>query len=219
MPIQPFGFDRVFHFSTSDDLRDAEEEPGNENASELEARLARLEEEHRSELMRVRSEAFEAGLAEARRERDAAFLASSDALNAALDDLRREFSGVSAQIAQDAATVAYEAARMLAGHASALDPGKAVDEALGRAISQVPKGTGLILKVHPDLREDLEARLQLRHPHELDDLSITIVDDPQLVPGDARIDWVGGGLAVDAKARSKAVLAELEGLLGKDIEA
>ncbi|MBT0670530.1 hypothetical protein HT136_19365 [Novosphingobium profundi] len=220
MPIQPFGFDRVFHFSPAEEpARVPDKDDGFDRTGELEARLARLEEEHRSELTRVRSEAFEAGLDEARRERDAAVLASSDALNAALDDLRREFSGVSTQIAQDAATVAYEAARMLAGHATALDPGKPVAEALERALSQVARGTGLVLKVNPALREDLESRLRQRHPHELEDLSIALVDDPSLALGDARIDWTGGGLGVDAKARQKAVLAELEGLLGKGLEA
>ncbi len=219
VPIQRFGFDRVFQFPPPDDLSDEEEDTfDSEKVRELEARLARLEDDHRSELMRVRSEAFQAGLDEARRERDAAVLSSSDALNAAIEDLRRDFSGVSAQIARDAAGVAYEAARMLAGHSTALEPGKAVDEALGRALSQVSKGTGLVLRVNPALREDLEARLGNRHEHELDGLSVAIVDDPKLAPGDARIDWTGGGLAVDAKARHEAVLAELEGLLGTGLE-
>lgn len=219
IPIQPYGFDRVFRFVEPDEKAESKDRQATQQqVADLEARIERMREEHKAELARARSDGFDTGLAQARREREEAMLASSDALNAALEDVRREFNGVSEQIAQDAAVVAYEAARILAGHASAIEPGKAVDEALTRVLDQVSKGMTLVLKVHPDMREDMETRLSQRDPHEQDGLKISVVADERIVQGDARIDWSGGGLAVDASARHAAVLSELEGLLSKDVE-
>ncbi|TCM17743.1 flagellar assembly protein FliH [Novosphingobium sp. PhB165] len=219
MSIQPFGFDRVFRFSSAE----AEEKEGGEALHEelaaMEARIERMREDHAAELARARADGFEAGLAQARHERDAALLAATDALHAGLDDVARRFDEVTDLVAREAASVALLAAEMLAGHAVSLEPARAIDEALSRALEQVARSTQITVRVHPSMRELVEHVVAARQAAERRTLQVLVVEDPAVSPADARIGWVEGGLGVDAGARRAAVLAELAGLLGPGRDA
>ncbi len=214
MAIEPFGFDRVFRFASAE----AEEKEGGEAVHEqlaaLEARIERMREEHSAELARARADGFDAGLEQARHERDAALLAAADALHAGLDDIAHRFEDVADQVTREAGSVALLAAEMLAGHAVALEPARAIDEALARALDQVARGTRITVRVHPTMREDIERIVAVRQATERRSQAILVIEDANVAPADARIGWAEGGLGVDAAARRKAVLAELAGLLG-----
>ncbi|WP_395391289.1 hypothetical protein WBP07_12080 [Novosphingobium sp. BL-8A] len=218
MAIEPFGFDRVFRFASAE----AEEKEGGEAVHEqlaaLEARIERMREEHSAELAHARTDGFEAGLAQARHERDAALLAAADALHAGLDDIARRFEDVADHVACEAGSVALLAAEMLAGHAVALEPARAIEEALARALEQVARGTRITVRVHPTMREDIERIVAMRQTSERRSQTILVVEDGNVAPADARIGWAEGGLGVDAAARRKAVLAELAGLLSSERE-
>ncbi|MBH0111937.1 flagellar biosynthesis protein [Novosphingobium sp. YJ-S2-02] len=220
-PIQPFSFDRVFQSGQREPAEVAEVAATRlrEEIAALEARVERMAQDHAAELSRARSDGFEAGLVQARSEREEAVLAATDALHAALEEARRDFDRVSEDIARDAAVVAYQAANMLAGHAVDHDPVRAIDEALGRALDQVSRGTGLVIRINPAIREDLEKRVALRQAREQRRIDMMLVEDETIAIGDAQITWTEGGLVVDAMARRAAVLAELGGLLGPDGEA
>lgn len=213
MAIEPFGFDRVFRFASAEAEEKAGGDAVHEQLAALEARIERLREEHAAELARARADGFEAGLEQARHERDAALLAATDALHAGLDDIVRRFDEVADHVACEAGSVALLAAEMLAGHAVQLEPARAIEEALARALDQVARGTRVTVRVHPTMREALEGVVAARQASERRTLSIIVVDDPTVAPADARIGWAEGGLGVSAEARRKAVLAELAGLL------
>ena len=217
-PIQPFSFDRVFRSSQREPVEVAEVAATRmrEEIAALEARVERMAQDHAAELSRARTDGFEAGLVQARSERDEAVLAATDALHAALEEARRDFDRVSEDIARDAAVVAYQAANMLAGHAVDHDPVRAIDEALERALDQVSRGTGLVIRINPAIREDMEKRVALRQAREQRRIDMMLVEDDAIPLGDAQITWTEGGLVVDAMARRAAVLAELGGLLGPE---
>ncbi|MFD1961419.1 hypothetical protein ACFSHP_24565 [Novosphingobium panipatense] len=113
----------------------------------------------------------------------------------------------------EAGAVAFHAAEMLAGHAIDEAPARAIDEALGRALDQVVRGTALVVRANPEMCEDIAALIEAREGRAGRALSITVVSDEEVAPGDARIDWNAGGLDVDLQARRAAVLAELDGVL------
>ncbi|WP_395328317.1 hypothetical protein WBP06_12840 [Novosphingobium sp. BL-8H] len=219
MAIEPFGFDRVFRFASAEAEEKAGGDAVHEQLAALEARIERLREEHAAELVRVRSDGFEAGLEQARHERDAALLAATDALHAGLDDIGRRFDDMADQVACEAGSVALLAAEMLAGHAVALEPARAIEEALSRALDQVARGTRITVRVHPTMREGLEGVVAARQASERRSLSIVVMEDQNVPANDARIGWAEGGLGVSAEARRAAVLAELAGLLGGPREA
>ena len=80
-------------------------------------------------------------------------------------------------------------------------------------LGQVARGTELQVRVHPDLLDDIEARIADRQSRDRRKLNLTVVPDETIALGDARIGWEEGGLALDASARRRAVAEELETLL------
>lgn len=219
--IKPFGFDRVFRFGIT-----PAEEPVPPAAEDLHAQVSALQERitqmHSDQEMAVhkaRSEGMAQGLAQARRERAEAMLAATDALHAAIDDLDGQLAEISDRIMREAAEVALVAAEMIAGHALKQQPGRAIDEALGRTLKQVARGTALHVRVHPDSLAEVERLIAERRAGERRALSITVAEDADIAPHDAHVGWAEGGLIVDAAARRAAVRRELDGIIGVSSEA
>lgn len=214
MTIQPFGFDRIFRFSTDEPVvHEGRDDELREHIEELQARIERLHEDHVAELARARVDGFDAGLEQARGERAEAMLAATDALHASIDDVERRFDAVMDQVVAEAGAIALQAAELLAGHAMAAQPARAIDEALTRALDQVARDTALSIRANPAMREDIERLVEERRARERRSMSIVVVDDDALPLGDAHIGWAEGGLNVDAGARRAAVMAELAGVL------
>ncbi|WP_103728731.1 FliH/SctL family protein [Novosphingobium sp. HII-3] len=217
--IQPFGFDRVFFHKVDTPVAPPQlpDEPSfealQEQVEDLQALVERMKAEHAAELARARADGFEAGAAQARTERGEALLAATDALYASLDLVECRFDEAAQRMVGEAGAVAFHAAEMLAGHAIDEAPARAIDEALGRALDQVVRGTALVVRANPEMCEDIAALIEAREGRAGRALSITVVSDEEVAPGDARIDWNAGGLDVDAQARRAAVLAELDGVL------
>jgi flagellar assembly protein FliH len=211
--VKPFGFDRVFHM-TGGEPPAMDSRALNDRIEALEARIAALRETHQEDLARAGVDGFEAGLAQARQERNAAVLAAADAIHAAIEQVDAQLAETTETFARDAADVALAAAEMLAGHAIDVAPPRAIGEALDRVLRQVAAGTRLTVRVHPTLLEPVERLVAERTGAERRQLSIVVTADAGTAEGDALIFWEEGGLAVDAAARRAAVLAELRPLIG-----
>lgn len=208
--VERFAFDRVFTangpspFEMADSLLDHAA-----LRAELDARKA----DHETALSIARADAFEAGLAQARAERDTALLCAVDALHGAIDALDARFGEVTRRVVSEATEVALAAAEAIAGRALALDPAALIDDGIGRVLEQVARGTELQVRVHPDLVEAVEARIAQRQAADRRKLHLGVVPDATLAPGDALIDWEQGGLLLDRAARREAVESELAALL------
>jgi flagellar assembly protein FliH len=210
--VERFAFDRIFTTPTSDGAT----VPSGDmllEISALRAELALLRSDVEAKIALARAQGFDAGLAQARAERDVALLSAVDALHAGIESLDERFDDVSRRVTGEAAEIALAAADMIAGRAIDAAPAETIDAAIGRALSQVARGTELEIRVHPDLIEEIEARIADRQSKDRRKLNLTVVGDVTLAVGDALIGWEQGGLALDANARRKAVLEELETLL------
>lgn len=217
--VKPFGFDRVFRFAAGEPPPKTNNGELHQQIADLEAQIAALREVHAVEILRIRAEGYEAGLMQARAERDTALLAATDALHAALDDVDARLASTAETMMRDAADLAYMAADVLAGHAVARAPERAIDEALGRVLQQVTRGTQIGIRVHPSLAADMEELIAKRRSQERRKLALVVLEDADMAPGDAQIFWDEGGLGVDAEARRAAVLAEIGPLLNNGAEA
>lgn len=210
--IRPFAFDRVFAAATAADQALRYEDLAAQLAA-LQADAARARADHDAMLALARAEAFEAGLAQARCERETALLCAIDALQAGLETVDANLAETTARITADATHVALAAADLLAARALAAEPGAAIDEAIGRVLKQVARGQDLQVRVHPDFVEEIERLVAVRQGGERRRLNLHIAGDLALIEGDARIEWDQGGLTLDAAARAAAIRAELEPLL------
>ena len=214
--IKPFAFDRVFRFDAPKSKEEADAVGMADlrlHVEQLEAELERLRQERDEAVAAAHADGLAQGLVQARAERAEAQLAASDALHAALDDLASDLSGLSEQMTRDCADVALKAAEVLAGHAVACEPMRAVEEALERVLEQVAFGTALHMRVHPDSLEHFQQFVASRAENHGAKPSIHVVADPQIAPQDAHISWAQGGLIVDAEERRAAVMQELQPLL------
>lgn len=216
--IKPFDFDRVFRFD------DAPRDAGVQQAvmADLHTHLAELEAQLAAALQQ-KDEASEAawaaghaaGLEQARTERAEAQLAATDALHAAFDDLGAEFAAVTDQLTRDTAQLAHVAADILAGHAVRVEPTRAFEEALGRALQQLAFGVKLLIRTHPDSAAHFQEIAADQLARQGMSISINVVADDNIAPNDAHISWGRGGLIVDSEERRSAVLRELAPLLGQ----
>jgi flagellar assembly protein FliH len=210
--VERFAFDRIFSTPASESATI----PSGDillEISALRAELALLRSDVDAQLNLARAEGFEAGLAQARAERDVALLSAVDALHAGIEALDDRFEDVSKRVTGEAAEIALAAADMIAGRAIETAPAETIDAAIGRALSQVARGTELEIRVNPDLIEAIETRIAERQSKDRRKLNLNVIGDVTVAIGDAMIGWEQGGLALDASARRQAVMAELETLL------
>lgn len=208
--IEPFPFDRVFSATPMRRAGDAQALAG--EIERLEGELERLKREHEAALLAVRVEAYQEGLIQARADRESALLSAADALQASIEALDTRFGDVEEQLARESAEIALAAADYLAARALEIDPSIGIDAAIGRALAQVRRGTPIQVAVHPDLLPDMEALVAQRQANDRRRLFLTVIADPALPMGDARLRWDQGGALLDASARRDAVRQELGAL-------
>ena len=214
---KPFGFDRVF--TAPKTARTVEHDDTISLVIKIEAledELAHLRKTQNEELARARADAFQAGLDAARSDRDNALLAAMDALHAGVEGMVEERADFRADTAREAAELVLAVAQHLAGHPLLASPAQAIDDAISRALSQVARGTELIVRVHPDMAEQIEERIATRQANDRRRLNLHVTHDPSLTSGDARIEWDEGGLTLDRAMREEAVLRELNNLFPVD---
>lgn len=212
--VKPFPFDRIFSDVAAKPVALAVDEGAlNARIEALAADCERMKDEREAELATARAEAFEQGLEQARGERETALLAAVDALQASLEAVEEGLGEIEGRLACEAGELALVAADLIAARALELDPSRAIDEAIGRALSQVRRGQSVRIRVHPDLVSDVERMIAERQADERRRLSLVVFGDGALPLGDAALQWDQGGLRLDAEARRAAIRAELDGSL------
>lgn len=209
--IIPFPFERVF--SEKPSMRVVDDGTAALRAEQMKADAERLKVEHEAALALARAEAFQQGLDQAREECGTALLAAIDALQASMEGLGSGLDEIETRLAREASELAISAADLLAARALELDPGTAIGEAIDRALKQVRRGNPIRVRVHPDLVGEIERLVEERQASERRRLSLTVLADAALSPGDACLQWDEGGLRLDAEARRAAVRAEVDGIL------
>ena len=210
--VERFAFDRIFSIG-AEDAKAAPAPDLSLEVTALKAEIALMKADHEAQVALARAEGFEAGLQQARAERDVALLSAVDALQAGIEALDERFAEVSERVTGEAAEIALAAADMIAGRALETAPADTIDQAIGRVLGTVARGTELEIRVHPDLIEMVETKIAERQSKDRRRLALTVIGDVTLSPGDAMIGWDQGGLSLDAGARRQAVQAELAALL------
>lgn len=211
--VRPFAFDRVFAMPSGAASAAPIREDLQMRIEALEDEIARMRAEHEAHEALARADGFEAGLAQARGEQQAALLAAVDALQSSIEMTEERVDAITAQVTGEAAEVALAAADMLAARALDHAPGLAIDEAIGRVLKQVARGQDVVVRVHPDLAEEMERLIGVRQSLDRRRLNLHVARDADIAWGDARIEWDQGGLTLDAAERAAMVLAELELML------
>lgn len=163
-------------------------------------------------IARARSEGYMEALAQMRAEREQALLSAWDALHTAWEEFEHGRDAITEQLREEATTLALSIGEALAARALVDAPGEAIDQAIGRVLSEIARGQEVIISVHPDLAPDIEARIATRQAADRRRLNLVVLHDDALAMGDAHLRWEGGGMRLDAAERLRAIHAELAAL-------
>lgn len=212
--IRPFAFERVFAQPSATEAGKPDPLLLQSELETLRAQIDRIELERDMALAQARSDGFEAGLAQARAEREAAMLAAIDALQAGIEQIAEEVDGAVAKATAEAAELALAAADHLAGRAIAAAPAEAINAALGRVLEQLGRNPRLQIRVHPSLVEEMERLIAVRQAGDRRRMHIHVAADATIALGDTLIAWDEGGLRLDLEARRGALREELDGMIG-----
>ncbi|MCH4152662.1 MAG: flagellar assembly protein FliH [Sphingobium sp.] len=178
----------------------------------LRAEIEALRADHAVALSKARSEGYMEALGQMRAEREQAVLAALDALHAEWEVFGEARDAMIEALRGEASALALSIGEALAAQALREAPGEAIDQAIGRVLSQIARGQEVTVSVHPDLAEDIEARIATRQAGDRRRLNLVVLRDDTLAPGDAHLRWEGGGLRLDAAERRRAVAEELAAL-------
>jgi len=181
--------------------------------AELEAEVSRLQKEVGMACAEGRARGAADALAQLQAERDTALAAAAAALSAGLAHLDQRFEESERVLARVGAELALDFADHLAARALERDPLLAIDEALTRVLGQVRREQPLEVRVAPVLAEAMERCIAERQAGERRTLHLTVIPDPVLPEGDARVEWDGGALLLDRAARHAFLQEEIAALL------
>lgn len=167
-------------------------------------------------LQEAEQRGFAQGVAEGRRQAAAEAEAQlAAAVRRLADGAGSLLSGLAAQQAQlEEEALAFAAAlgRKLAGKALAAQPVDAIAEAARASFQHLRGVPHLVVRVNDRLVEAVEAQVQRMSREHGYEGRLVVMGDPDIAPGDARIDWADGGI-VREQARIEAAVEQALGAL------
>jgi flagellar assembly protein FliH len=132
--------------------------------------------------------------------------ANSAAMSAALDDR-------SGQHLSEAVDLAATIARKLAGHLIARMPTGELDALLTECLASIDGVPHLVIRCAPELADGIREMALSRIETSGFAGRLVVMGDPEIAPGDGRIEWVDGGLVRDRATIEREVDARITAFL------
>jgi flagellar assembly protein FliH len=143
---------------------------------------------------------FEQGKAEARAEAEQRCAFAIEQILAALGGLGQQLGGVSARLEAEAVEVAVAVARKLAPGLMAREPFAEIEALATACFRNLVKTPHVVVRVndalHDTTREKLDEIVRRTSP----DTKLVVLAEPEIAPGDCRIEWADGGIDRDSAA-------------------
>jgi flagellar assembly protein FliH len=154
---------------------------------------------------------FAQGLAEGRRqaaaEADAQLAAAMRRLADAAGTLLSGVAARQSQMEEEALAFAVALGRKLAGKALAAQPLDAIADAARASFQHLRGVPHLVVRVNHALVESVEAQVQRMARDHGYEGRLVVMGEPDIAPGDGRIEWADGGIVRD-QARIEAAVAQ-----------
>ena len=162
---------------------------------------------HEAALAEARATAHRDGAAAALAQSEARAAVALERIAAGLDALARQLAAIEARLEAEAVEVAVAVARKLAPELIAREPLAEIAALARGCFAQLIAAPHVVVRVsealHARTREKLEATARL---HGFDGRLI-VLGEPEIAPGDCRIEWADGGLSRD-RASTEAAIGE-----------
>ena len=162
---------------------------------------------HEAALAEARATAHRDGVAAALAQSEARAAVALERIGAGLEALARQLAAIEARLEAEAVEVAVAVARKLAPELIAREPLAEIAALARGCFAQLVAAPHVVVRVsealHAPAREKLEATARL---HGFDGRLI-VLGEPEIAPGDCRIEWADGGIVRD-RAATDAAIAE-----------
>jgi flagellar assembly protein FliH len=168
-------------------------------------------------LQEAEQRGFARGLAEGRRQAAAESEAQlATAMRRLADGAASLLSGLAAQqtqIEEEALAFAVALGRKLAGKALAAQPLEAIADAARTSFHHLRGVPHLVVRVNDALVEAVETQVQRMSRDHGYEGRLVVMGEPEIAPGDGRIEWADGGVVRDQARIEAAVDQALQGSL------
>jgi flagellar assembly protein FliH len=167
-----------------------------------------------ADLAAVKAEAFRAGEAQARLEAESQLNGLAHQLVRSCERLLAQEEQRSAAIEAQAARVAIATARALAGAALAAKPLGEIEHAVRECLAHARHAPHLVVRVNDAAVEEVEALIRRVAQETAFAGRLVVLGEPDIMPGDGRIEWADGGFAIDSERLSRLVEQAVTAVFG-----
>jgi flagellar assembly protein FliH len=148
---------------------------------------------------------FEQGATEARAEAEKRSLAMIDRIATAMGTLDKQLQAVEAKFETEAVEVAVAVARKLAPELVATEPFAEIAALAVSCFRNLVKCPHVVVRVNDALHETAREKLDEIVRRCSPDTKLVLLAEPEIAPGDCRIEWADGGIDRDTAAMSAAI--------------
>ncbi len=159
--------------------------------------------------------AYQQGVQSVEAETERRIAATAEAIVAHLKPVLPFARNLAEQMRKEAAELAILTARKIAGAALDHVPEEAVKDCLSHMLSHLPEGARLILSVHPDIAERIEAAIMPQLPA---DTELRVAPDASAAPGSWKVSWDSGGFSHNPEELAERIEALLSDHLQQPVE-
>lgn len=156
---------------------------------------------------------FEKGRAEAEQDQCARTAAALERLAATLAVLEGRIEAETRRIQAEACRIAHAVAVKLAGALVTREPLAEIESLLARTLGELQAVPHLVVRINETLAGPLNDRLAAQTRISGFEGRVIVMGEPDIAPGDARIEWADGGIVRDMKGIEAAVEAAVSRFL------
>lgn len=117
------------------------------------------------------------------------------------------------QYLEDAVTLSAAIARKLAAHLIARQPAAEMTALIEECMTSLDHAPHLVIRCHPELCDAMKDAAEARMTSTGFTGRLVVMGDPEIRPGDGRLEWVDGGLVRDINTISDEINARIAAYL------
>lgn len=163
----------------------------------------------------ARAEGFREGEIHGRQQAEAQLVALASQISRAAEQLLAQDDARAQAVEEQAAQVALAAARALGGAALAEKPMADIEAAVRECLVHARLAAHLVVRVNEAAVESVEGLLKRLAQQTGYAGRLIVLGEPDIRPGDGRIEWADGGLALDRQLLSQQVEQAVASVFGR----
>jgi flagellar assembly protein FliH len=166
-------------------------------------------EEHAARLAEAEAAGYRKGFADSEAQQIAEverrYAAALESIGRALDGLGSGLGAIEARLEAEAVDVAVQVGRKLAGELTAREPLAELAALASECFRQLVSAPHVVVRVHDSLFDNARDRLEGLARARGYDGRLVVLGEPEIAPGDCRIEWADGGVLRDSAAIEAAI--------------